>query len=99
MPKSKPEPGPEKRATKMALVVIGLGLVSRVARDPRTHEALIVIAIVAVVAATAARESGNKSLAGLKALDAKVTGKVKAAAKATVDATVDAVDAVTPDSD
>ena len=96
MPKPKPEPGPEKRSTKMALVVIGLGLASRVARDPRTHEALIVIAIVAAVAATAARESGTKSLAGLKALDAKVTGKVKTAAKATVHATVDAV---TPDSD
>ena len=26
MPKSKPEPGPEKRSTKMALAVIGLGL-------------------------------------------------------------------------
>jgi hypothetical protein len=92
MPKPKPEPGPEKRSTKMAIA-------SRVARDPRTHEALIVIAIVAAVAATAARESGTKSLAGLKALDAKVTGKVKTAAKATVHATVDAVDAVTPDSD
>ena len=96
MPKSKPEPGPEKRSTKMALLVIGLGLASRVARDPRTHEALIVIAIVAAVAAAGAKEGGNKSMARLKALDAKVTGRVKAAAKATVDATVDAVDAVTP---
>jgi hypothetical protein len=96
MPKSKPEPGPEKRSTKMALVVIGLGLASRVARDPRTHEALIVIAIVAAVAVAGAKEGGNKSWERLKALDAKVTGKVKAAAKATVDATVDAV---TPDSD
>jgi hypothetical protein len=96
MPKSKLEPGPEKRSTKMALVVIGLGLASRVARDPRTHEALIVIAIVAAVAVAGAKEGGNKSWEQLKALDAKVTGKVKAAAKATVDATVDAV---TPDSD
>jgi hypothetical protein len=92
MPKSKPEPGPEKRSTKMALAVIGLGLLSRVARDPRTHEALIVIAIVAAVAVTGAKEGGNKSWERLKALDAKVTGKVKAAAVATVDA-------VTPDSD
>ena len=96
MPKSKPEPGPEKRSTKMALIVIGLGLASRVARDPRTHEALIVMAIVAAVAAAGAKESGNKSMARLKALDAKVTGKVKSAAKATVAATADAVDAVTP---
>jgi hypothetical protein len=80
----------------MALVVIGLGLASRVARDPRTHEALIVIAIVAAVAVAGVKEGGNKSWEQLKALDAKVTGKVKAAAKATVDATVDAV---TPDSD
>jgi hypothetical protein len=92
MPKSKPEPGPEKRSTKMALVVIGLGLASRVARSPRTHEALIVIAIVAAVAVAGAKEGGNKSWERLKALDAKVTGKVKAAAVATVDA-------VTPDSD
>ena len=92
MPKSKPEPGPEKRSTKMALVVIGLGLASRVARDPRTHEALIVMAIVAAVAVAGAKEGGNKSWERLKALDAKVTGKVKAAAVATVDA-------VTPDSD
>lgn len=76
----------------MALAVIGLGLLSRVARDPRTHEALIVIAIVAAVAVTGAKEGGNKSWERLKALDAKVTGKVKAAAVATVDA-------VTPDSD
>jgi hypothetical protein len=96
MPKSKPEPGPEKRSTKMALVVIGLGLASRVARDPRTHEALIVIAIVAAVAVAGAKEGGNKSWERVKALDAKVTGKVKTAAKATVNATVDAV---TPDSD
>ena len=92
MPKSKPEPGPEKRSTKMALVVIGLGLASRVARDPRTHEALIVMAIVAAVAVAGAKEGGNKSWERLKALDAKVSGKVKAAAVATVDA-------VTPDSD
>jgi hypothetical protein len=92
MPKSKPEPGLEKRSTKMALVVIGLGLASRVARDPRTHEALIVIAIVAAVAVAGAKEGGNKSWERVKALDAKVTGKVKAAAVATVDA-------VTPDSD
>jgi hypothetical protein len=96
MPKSKPEPGPEKRSTKMALVVIGLGLASRVARDPRTHEALIVIAIVAAVAVAGAKEGGNKSWERVKALDAKVTGKVKTAAKATVNATVDAA---TPDSD
>ena len=96
MPKSKPEPGVEKRSTKMALVVIALGIASRVARDQRTHEALIVIAIVAAVAAAGAKESGNKSMARLKALDAKVTGKVKSAAKATVAATADAVDAVTP---
>jgi hypothetical protein len=76
----------------MALVVIGLGLASRVARDPRTHEALIVMAIVAAVAVAGAKEGGNKSWERLKALDAKVTGKVKAAAVATVDA-------VTPDSD
>jgi hypothetical protein len=92
MPKSKPEPGLEKRSTKMALAVIGLGLLSRVARDPRTHEALIVIAIVAAVAVAGAKEGGNKSWERVKALDAKVTGKVKAAAVATVDA-------VTPDSD
>ena len=92
MPKSKPEPGPEKRSTKMALVVIGLGLASRVARDPRTHEALIVMAIVAAVAVAGAKEGGNKSWERVKALDAKVTGRVKAAAVATVDA-------VTPDSD
>jgi hypothetical protein len=92
MPKSKPEPGPEKRSTKMALVVIGLGLASRVARDPRTHEALIVMAIVAAVAVAGLKEGGNKSWERVKALDAKVTGNVKAAAKATVDA-------VTPDSD
>jgi len=92
MPKPKPEPGPEKRSTKMALVVIGLGVASRVARDPRTHEALIVMAIVAAVAVAGAKESGNKSWERVKALDAKVTGKVKAAAVATVDA-------VTPDSD
>jgi hypothetical protein len=96
MPKSKPEPGVEKRSTKMALVVIGLGLASRVARSPRTHEALIVIAIVAAVAVAGAKEGGNKSWERVKALDAKVTGKVKTAAKATVEATVDAV---TPDSD
>jgi hypothetical protein len=76
----------------MALVVIGLGLASRVARDPRTHEALIVMAIVAAVAVAGAKEGGNKSWERLRALDAKVTGKVKAAAVATVDA-------VTPDSD
>jgi hypothetical protein len=92
MPKSKPEPGVEKRSTKMALVVIGLGLASRVARSPRTHEAVIVIAIVAAVAVAGAKEGGNKSWERVKALDAKVTGKVKAAAVATVDA-------VTPDSD
>jgi hypothetical protein len=92
MPKSKPEPGPEKRSTKMALVVIGLGLASRVARSPRTHEAVIVIAIVTAVAVAGAKEGGNKSWERVKALDAKVTGKVKAAAVATVDA-------VTPDSD
>lgn len=92
MPKTKPEAGPEKRSTKMALMVIGLGLASRVARDPRTHEALIVIAIVAAVAVAGAKEGGNKSWERVKALDAKVTGRVKAAAVATVDA-------VTPDSD
>jgi hypothetical protein len=63
-----------------------------VARSPRTHEAVIVIAIVAAVAVAGAKEGGNKSWERVKALDAKVTGKVKAAAVATVDA-------VTPDSD
>jgi hypothetical protein len=92
MPKSKREPGPEKRSTKMALVVIGLGIASRVARDQRTHEALIVMAIVAAVAAAGLKEGGNKSWERVRALDAKVTGRVKAAANATVDA-------VTPDSD
>jgi hypothetical protein len=92
MPKSKREPGPEKRSTKMALVVIGLGIASRVARDQRTHEALIVMAIVAAVAAAGLKEGGNKSWERVRALDAKVTGRVKTAAKATVDA-------VTPDSD
>jgi hypothetical protein len=96
MPKLEPEPGPQKRSTKMALVVIGLGVASRVARNPRTHEALIVIAIVAAVAVAGAKEGGNKSMARLKAWDAKATGKVKAVAKATADATVDAV---TPGSD
>jgi hypothetical protein len=76
----------------MALVVIGLSLAGRVARDPRTHEALIVMAIVAAVAVAGVKEGGNKSWERVKALDAKVTGKVKAAAVATVDA-------VTPDSD
>jgi len=96
MPKPKPEPGLEKRSTKMALVVIGLGVASRMARDPRIQEALIVIAIVAAVAVAGAKEGGSKSMARLKALDARATGKVKAVAKATAEATVDAV---TPDSD
>ena len=64
MPKSKPEPGPEKRSTKMALAVIGLGLLSRVARDPRTHEALIVMAIVAAVAVAGAKRAGTSPGSG-----------------------------------
>jgi hypothetical protein len=44
------------------------------------------------VAVAGVKEGGNKSWERVKALDAKVTGKVKAAAVATVDA-------VTPDSD
>jgi hypothetical protein len=98
MQKPKPEPAPPKRSTKMALMVIGLGVVGQVARNPRTREVLIVIVIAIVVAAAAAlaQESGNKSMSRLKAWDAKAAGKVKAAAKATVEATVDAV---TPGSD
>jgi hypothetical protein len=96
MQKPKPEPAPPKRSTKMALMVIGLGVVGQVARNPRTREVLIVIAIVVAAAAALAQESGNKSMSRLKAWDAKAAGKVKAAAKATVEATVDAV---TPGSD
>jgi hypothetical protein len=99
MPKPQPEASPPKRTTKLTLVVIGLGLAGRVARHPRTHEVLIVLAIAAAAAAALGRESGNKSMTRLKAWDAKATGKVKAVAKATVEATVDAVDAVTPGSD
>jgi hypothetical protein len=80
------KPGPSKRSRQAALVVIGLGVASRVARDARTHEAVIVIAIVVAVAAAVARESGNKSMARLKAWDAKATGKIKSATKATVQA-------------
>ena len=91
-----PASGPVKQSRKTAFVVIGLGVASRVARSPRTHEALIVIAIIAAVAAAGAKESGNKSMARLKAWDTKAASKVKAVAKTTVAATVDAV---TPDSD
>lgn len=79
-----PESGLAKRSHKTALVVIGLGVASRAARDTRTHEALIVIAIVVAVAAAVAREGGNKSMARLKAWDARAAGKVKPTAKATV---------------
>jgi hypothetical protein len=92
MQKPEPEPAPSKRSTKMALVVIGLGVAGQVVRDARTREALIVIAIVVAAAAALARESGNKSVNRLKAWDTKVTGKVKAAAAV-------AVDTVTPESD
>jgi hypothetical protein len=72
-----PESGQAKRSHKTAFVVIGLGVASRVARDARAHEALIMVAIVVAVAAAVARESAKKSMAQLKAWDARATGKLK----------------------
>ena len=71
-------------------MAVGLGVASRVARDARTHEAIIVVAIIVAVAAAAARESGRKSIARLGAWDIqhaeKAVHKVGSATKATVKA-------------
>jgi hypothetical protein len=70
--------------------MVGLGVASRVARDPRTYEALIMVAIMVAGAVAAARASEAKSVARLAAWDKKqaekAMHKVKSATKATVQA-------------
>ncbi len=51
------KPGQPNRPHQAALVMMGLGVASRIARDARTHQAAIVVAVVAAVAVAAARES------------------------------------------
>ena len=70
--------------------MVGLGVASRVARDARTHEAVIMVAIIVGVAVAAARASEAKSVARLAAWDKKqatrAVHKVQSATKATVQA-------------
>jgi hypothetical protein len=70
--------------------MVGLGVASRVARDARTHEAVIMVAIMVAVAVAVARSSEAKSVARLAAWDRKQTAravhKVKSATKATIQA-------------
>lgn len=70
--------------------MVGLGVASRIARDARTHEAVIMVAIMVAVAVAAARSSEAKSVARLAAWDKKqaerAMHKVTSATKATVKA-------------
>ena len=84
------KPGQSNRPHQAALVAVGLGVASRVARDARTHEAVVMVAIMVAVAVAVARSSQAKSVARLAAWDkkqtAKAMNKVKSATKATVQA-------------
>jgi len=84
------KPGQSKRPHQAALVAVGLGVASRVVRDARTHEAVIMVAIMVAVAVAAARSSQAKSVARLAAWDkkqaAKAMHKVTSATKATIQA-------------
>lgn len=53
----------------MAVGLIGLAVASRLARDPRTHEAVIVVAIALGALAGLGRASRSRSLARLAAWD------------------------------
>jgi hypothetical protein len=84
------KPGQSNRPHQAALVMIGLGVASRIARDARTHEAVIMVAVLVAVAVAVARSSEEKSRARLAAWDRKqatrAVHKVKSATKATVQA-------------
>jgi hypothetical protein len=84
------KPGQSNRPHKTALVMVGLGVASRIARDARTQEAVILVAIMVAVAVAGVRASEAKSVARLAAWDkkqaAKAMHKVKSATKATVQA-------------
>ena len=84
------KPGQPNRPHKAALVMVGLGVASRVARDARTHEAVILVAIMVAAAVAAARASEAKSVARLAAWDkrqaTRAVHKVKSATRATVQA-------------
>jgi hypothetical protein len=57
----------------MSMVVIGLAVVARILRDPRTHEAAIVAAIAVAAVAGLGKASRAKSFARLAAWDKRLT--------------------------
>ena len=57
----------------MSMVVIGLAVVARIMRDPRTHEAAIVAVIAVAAAAGLGKASRAKSFARLAAWDKRRT--------------------------
>jgi hypothetical protein len=67
------QPGKANSGRHMSMVVIGLAMVARIMRDPRTHEAAIV-AVIAVAAVTGlGKASRAKSFARLAAWDKRRT--------------------------
>jgi hypothetical protein len=57
----------------MSMVVIGLAVVARIMRDPRTHEAAIVAVIAVAAVAGLGKASRAKSFARLAAWDKRLT--------------------------
>ncbi len=58
----------------MVVVIVGLGLAARLARDPRTHAAVIVTVIAVAALAAMGRDSRAQSFARLAAWDKRRSG-------------------------
>lgn len=60
---------------QMSIVVIGLAVVARILRDPRTHEAAIMAAVAVVAVAGLGKAGRAKSFARLAAWDKRHAAK------------------------
>ena len=67
------QPREANSGNHMSMVVIGLAVVARIMRDPRTHEAAIVAVIAVAAAAGLGKASRAKSFARLAAWDKRRT--------------------------
>lgn len=70
-----PQSGKTDRPRRAALTMVALAAVAGVARDSRTHEAVIVVALAIAVLMAAGRESQSRSIARMKAWDKRQTAK------------------------
>jgi hypothetical protein len=62
-------PGRAATRQRMVVVIVGLGVAARLARDPRTHAAVIVAVIAVAALAGMGRDSRAQSFARLAAWD------------------------------